>query len=203
MARPRADNYVERQQSILDVAASIFAEHGFNGTSIASLAEACGVSKALLYHYYDSKEALLYDMLLVHCKLLSSTAANAVKLSSKPEEQLHNVITSLLELYMGSRDKHVVLLHDLHCLPKEQQKAIKEEERRVLQVIKDLLKKLRPDLTPSETTSFTMYLMGAVNWTYTWFKPQGSVSAAKYAEIVTTTFLHGFKEQGRAEHSLL
>ncbi|HNB21845.1 MAG TPA: TetR/AcrR family transcriptional regulator [Candidatus Melainabacteria bacterium] len=191
MVRPRAENYLERQQGILDAAAAMFAKHGFNGTSIAALADSCGVSKALLYHYYDSKEALLYDMLLVHCKLLSETASNATKESDKPEEQLRSLVRALMELYMSSRDKHVVLLNDLHCLPENQQTEIKEEERKVLQEIKDLIVKLRPDLKPPQVTSLTMYLMGAVNWTYTWFKPQGPVTAAEFADLATATFLSG------------
>ena len=191
MVRPRAENYLERQQGILDAAAAMFAKHGFNGTSIAALADSCGVSKALLYHYYDSKEALLYDMLLVHCKLLSETASNATKQSDKPEEQLRSLVRALMELYMSSRDKHVVLLNDLHCLPEAQQTEIKEEERKVLQEIKDLIIKLRPDLKPPQVTSLTMYLMGAVNWTYTWFKPQGQVTASEFADLATVTFLNG------------
>lgn len=191
MVRPRAENYLERQQGILDAAAAMFAKHGFNGTSIAALADSCGVSKALLYHYYDSKEALLYDMLLVHCKLLSETASNATKQSDNPEEQLRSLVRALMELYMSSRDKHVVLLNDLHCLPEAQQIEIKEEERKVLQEIRNLITQLRPDLTPPLVTSLTMYLMGAVNWTYTWFKPQGQVSATDYADLATATFLSG------------
>ncbi len=191
MVRPRAENYLERQQGILDAAAAMFAKHGFNGTSIAALADSCGVSKALLYHYYDSKEALLYDMLLVHCKLLSETASNATKESTQPEEQLRSLVRALMDLYMSSRDKHVVLLNDLHCLPEAQQVEIKEEERKVLQEIKTLVTKLRPDLKPPQVTSLTMYLMGAVNWTYTWFKPQGQVSADEYADLATATFLKG------------
>ena len=194
MVRPRAENYLERQQGILDAAAAMFAKHGFNGTSIAALADSCGVSKALLYHYYDSKEALLYDMLLVHCKLLSETASNATKQSDKPEEQLRSLVRALMELYMSSRDKHVVLLNDLHCLPEAQQIEVKEEERKVLQEIKDLIIKLRPDLKPPQVTSLTMYLMGAVNWTYTWFKPQGQVTACEFADLATATFLNGIMQ---------
>jgi AcrR family transcriptional regulator len=194
MVRPRAENYLERQQGILDAAAAMFAKHGFNGTSIAALADSCGVSKALLYHYYDSKEALLYDMLLVHCKLLSETASNATKQSDQPEEQLRSLVRALMELYMSSRDKHVVLLNDLHCLPEAQQTEIKEEERKVLQEIKDLIIKLRPDLKPPQVTSLTMYLMGAVNWTYTWFKPQGQVTATEFADLATATFLNGIMQ---------
>jgi len=191
MVRPRAENYLERQQGILDAAAAMFAKHGFNGTSIAALADSCGVSKALLYHYYDSKEALLYDMLLVHCKLLSETASNATKESTQPAEQLRFLIRALMELYMSSRDKHVVLLNDLHCLPEAQQVEIKEEERKVLQEIKGLISQLRPELESPQLTSLTMYLMGAVNWTYTWFKPQGHVSASEFADLATETFLNG------------
>lgn len=198
MVRPRAENYLERQQGILDAAAAMFAKHGFNGTSIAALADSCGVSKALLYHYYDSKEALLYDMLLVHCKLLSETAVNATLQSDTPESQLNSLVRALMDLYMNSRDKHVVLLNDLHCLPEAQQIEIKAEERKVLQVIKDLVTKLRPDLKPPQVTSLTMYLMGAVNWTYTWFKPQGQVSADEYADLATATFLRGLLAESQA-----
>ncbi len=198
MVRPRAENYLERQQGILDAAAAMFAKHGFNGTSIAALADSCGVSKALLYHYYDSKEALLYDMLLVHCKLLSETAVNATLQSDTPETQLNSLVRALMDLYMNSRDKHVVLLNDLHCLPEAQQIEIKAEERKVLQVIKDLVTKLRPDLKPPQVTSLTMYLMGAVNWTYTWFKPQGQVSADEYADLATATFLRGLLAESQA-----
>lgn len=193
MVRPRAENYLERQQSILDAAAAMFAKNGFNGTSISTLADSCGVSKALLYHYYDSKEALLYEMLLAHCKLLSATAIDAVKDSDQPEEQLRNLLRALMDLYLTSRtrDKHVVLLNDLNCLPEDQQKEIKEEERKVLQVIKGLIVRMRPGLDSAHVTSLTMYLMGAINWTYTWFKPQGKISARDFADLATTTFLNG------------
>lgn len=196
MVRPRAENYLERQQGILDAAAAMFARHGFNGTSISTLADSCGVSKALLYHYYDSKEALLYEMLLAHCRLLSQTAIDAVKDSSSndAEEQLRNVLRALMDLYRTSRDKHVVLLNDLNCLPEDQQKEIRQEERKVLQVIKDLILQLRPGLDKARVTSLTMYLMGAINWTYTWFKPQGQISAREFADLATATFLNGISD---------
>lgn len=199
MVRSRADNYLERQQGILDTAASMFAVHGFNGTSISTLAEECGISKALLYHYYDSKEKLLYEMLLVHCKLLANVAADAAKKSSEPEQQLRDLVRALMELYVNSRDKHVVLLNDLHCLPEEQQHEIKLEERRVLQVMKSTIKRLTPESKAAQLTALTMYLMGAINWTYTWFRTPGTVSAQEYADLATTTFLHGLKSAAIAE----
>lgn len=191
MVRPRADNYEERRQGIIDGAAAVFAERGFDGSSISTIAQSLGVSKALLYHYYQSKEALLYDMLYSHCRLLVETASDSVKQTDLPERQLRSLVRALMRLYVSSRDKHVVLLNNLHCLPQAQQKQIKDLERQVLQIIKDLLSKLRTDLKPSTRTSLAMYLMGAINWTYTWFKAPGPVSESEFADLATSTFLNG------------
>ncbi|MBP7860260.1 TetR family transcriptional regulator [bacterium] len=193
MVRPRADNYEERRQEILDGAASMFAERGFDGTSIATIAQKCGVSKALLYHYYESKEALLFDMLHSHCNLLVQTAERAIEVDTKPKDQLDQFVKDLMNLYMDSRDKHIVLLNNLHCLPDEQQIEIKKLERRVTEIVKNLLSELKPELSEPVKSSLAMYLMGAINWTYTWFKPHGSVSSDEFAKLATTVFLHGIQ----------
>lgn len=193
MVRPRADNYDERRLEILDGAASMFAERGFDGTSIATIAQKCGVSKALLYHYYESKEALLYDILHSHCNLLVETAEGAIEKSAQPKEQLDQFIKDLMHLYMDSRDKHIVLLNNLHCLPADQQTEIKKLERRVIEIVKNLLSELKPELSDPIKSSLAMYLMGAINWTYTWFKPQGAVSSDEFASLATTVFLNGIQ----------
>jgi AcrR family transcriptional regulator len=195
MARPRADNYEQRRQEILDTAAAMFAAHSFDGASISDIAHKVGVSKALLYHYYPSKEALLYDILHWHCLLLTETAKKALIVEEDPKTQLNSLVRALLKLYMSSRDKHIVLLNSLHCLPDDQQKTIKELERQILQYIRDIVEKLRPDLTEQMRASLTMYLMGAINWTYTWFKPHGPISPKQFADIATTVFLNGITSE--------
>ncbi len=191
MVRPRADNYDERRQSILDGAAEMFAQHGYDGTSIATIARHLGVSNALLYHYYQSKEALLFDILNLHCQLLADTAVSAAKTETVPEKQLQAVVRALMRLYATSREKHVVLFNNLHCLSLPQQKQIKDLEKKVVQVIKDLLAKLQPHLKPTARSAMAMYLMGAINWTYTWFQSRGAVSEKEFADLATSLFLNG------------
>ena len=77
MARGRAANYAEQQQGLLHHAAQLFAERGFQGTSMLELASAAGVSKALLYHYYENKEQLLYDILLAHFERIEAAVEEA------------------------------------------------------------------------------------------------------------------------------
>ncbi|MBZ0188918.1 MAG: TetR/AcrR family transcriptional regulator [Candidatus Obscuribacterales bacterium] len=191
MVRPRADNYDQKKLEILDAAAEMFAERGFDGTSISAIVKRCGVSKALLYHYYQSKEALLYSMLLAHCQLLVDTVSSAMLDVEDPKTRLQSVVRALMQLYLTSRNKHVVLLNNLHALPQEQQAEIKELERSIVKTIKGIVSELRPDLKSETTSALSMNLMGAVNWTYTWFNPDGRISARDYADLSTTVFVEG------------
>lgn len=191
MVRPRADNYQERRSEILDAAASIFAERGFDGTSTSAIASKCGVSKALLYHYFTSKEEILFEMLVAHCQFLVASAQAALKDSDTADVQLASVVGELISLYMSSQDKHIALMNNLKSLSPEQQKEIKKLERTLVQIIKGIVARLRPELSEPLQTSLAMYLMGAINWTYTWFKPEGPVSSEQFARLASSMFLDG------------
>ena len=60
MARTQAPDYEERRIAIIDKAAELFARRGFMGASVADLAAACQTSKSLIYHYFPSKEDILF-----------------------------------------------------------------------------------------------------------------------------------------------
>ena len=194
MVRPRADNYQERRSEILDAAASIFAERGFDGTSTSAIALKCGVSKALLYHYFASKEEILFEMLVSHCQFLVASAQSALRESDSGEEQLASVVGELISLYMSSQDKHIALMSNLKSLSPEQQKEIKKLERTLVQIIKGIVTRLRPELSEPLQTSLAMYLMGAINWTYTWFKPEGPVTSEQFARLASSMFLNGLNQ---------
>jgi AcrR family transcriptional regulator len=222
MARPRAEDYLEKQQQILEQAAKMFARKGFAGTSIAAIAEECGASKALIYHYYQSKESILFDMLDTHCELLLATAQairsgrsgststtgttskdfdkdfskDFSKDMSDAEARLRDLLRSFMEIYVGSRDKHVVMLNDLHWLPEIQQKEIREKERKVVEIFKELVRGVRPDLSAKTVTAMTMSLMGSINWTYIWFKEDGALTPQKFADITAALFFSGIGTVG-------
>ncbi len=192
MARPRADDYLEKQQLILDGAAILFARKGFAGTSIASIADLCKASKALIYHYYQSKESMLFDMLFTHCQLLLKTAQEIMDQDKlKPEQKLRQLLRAFMAIYVSARAKHVVLLNDLHWLPEQQQKEIRELERKVIDIFKGLVRALRPDLSEKTVTALSMSLMGSINWTYIWFKPEGPLTPHKFADITAGLFFAG------------
>lgn len=74
MARTQAADFEKRREAIVEHAARLFAERGFLGASIADLAAACSTSKSLIYHYYASKEDILFDVMHAHVGALLDAA---------------------------------------------------------------------------------------------------------------------------------
>jgi AcrR family transcriptional regulator len=193
MARPRAEDYDDKKQLILDQAAELFSQKGFAGTSIATISKFCNTSKALIYHYYQSKETLLFDMLHSHCTLLLVTAVDTADGDGSAEQKLRKLLELFMDIYVTSRDKHVVLLNDLHWLAEDQQVEIRELERKVVRIFRDLINDIRPDLAEPTRLALSMSILGSLNWTYIWFKPDGILSPKTFAEITANNFLLGIK----------
>ncbi|MGF1465153.1 MAG: TetR/AcrR family transcriptional regulator [Sandaracinaceae bacterium] len=199
MARRRAADYEDKRQRLLTEAARLFAEQGFPRTTIEALARACDASKSWLYHYYPSKEALLYDLLRAHVLELLRAADEAELEGGSPAEQLRTLVRSLMGIYVRSADKHVVLLNDLQVLPEEQQREIVGLERRLVDRFGAILAALAPAAVRDRARgrALTMALLGMINFTYTWFDPDGPVGPQAYADLATDLFLGGIQGVAR------
>ena len=194
MARTRSEWYPENQALILDTAATLFASSGFPRTSIAELAKACNCSKALLYHYYPSKEAILYALLHTHLEELQRITEQALGISTEPQEQFRTLVQASMTVYTKARHKHVVLMNDLGCLPLDQREEIRHLERGLTALVADLLARLNPALAGDSRLRmpYTMMFYGLINWTYVWYDAAGPVGPEELAERATQLFLHGF-----------
>src|ERR1700712_6015077 len=139
MARTRANDYDKKRRGIRSRSATLFAGHGFTGTSITMIAEACGVSKALMYHYYSSKDAVLFDLLQDHLQNLVTVVETAARSAGKPEEKLFAISAALLEAYRGADAEHQVQISSLKLLPAAQQEILKEMERKLVVIVSDAI----------------------------------------------------------------
>ncbi len=194
MARTRSEHYPANQALILDTAAHLFAAKGFARTSIAELALACGCSKALLYHYYASKEAILYTLLHTHLQTLRTITEQALAMSDDPETQLRALVRASITVYTRCRDYHIVLMQDLDCLPPAHRKEIRHMERELTTQVADLLTRMRPQLRSDSRLCmpYTMMFYGLLNWTYIWYDDTGPVGPEEFADRAADLFLHGF-----------
>ena len=186
MPRRRATSYDIKLGHIRDTAAGLFARDGFTRTSMAELAGACGVSKALLYHYFDSKEALLFDILRAYLTDLETAVAIASDAAS-PRDHLRDLIRALLRQYREAGNTHKLLTFELAVLADDRQAELRGAERRIMARFDAALAAAAADAgrrVPLDGPR-AMMLFGTLNWTYTWFRDDGKLSLDDYCELVT------------------
>jgi AcrR family transcriptional regulator len=194
MARTRASDFEEKQHGILASAAAVFAEQGMDKASMAQIAVHCGVSKALLYHYYPSKDELIFAIVNTHLVELEAAVAAAVDEALDPRAQLRILVGVVLEKYRGADDAHRVQLIGADALSEEQREAIKKVERQIVRHFSRVIRRINPGLDDPKRpllTPVTMSLFGMMNWVYMWFRDGGVVTREDYAEMATTLILEG------------
>jgi AcrR family transcriptional regulator len=194
MARTRASDFEEKQHGILRSAAAVFAEQGMDKASMAQIASHCNVSKALLYHYYPSKDELIFAIVHTHLVALEASVAAAVDPGLRPAEQLRVLVGVVLEKYRGADDAHKVQLVGTAALSDEQREEIRSVERRIVRHFSRVLGEINPGLDSAERPLLmpvTMSLFGMMNWVYMWFRDGGLITREDYAEVATTLILEG------------
>lgn len=193
MARTKAGDYEQKREAILRSAAKLFADVGYDRSSMNQLAEACGVSKALLYHYYPGKDALLFDVIGAHLKALCKTVEDADRPDAAPEERLRRLIAALLEAYREADHEHKVQINEMKYLPAIEQDALKDLERRLVACFTEAVHGVNPQMDKRHLKPVTMSLFGMLNWHYMWFRPDGGVSREEYAELASRLIVDGVR----------
>lgn len=191
MARPRARDYDDKRKLILEHAAELFAQRGYGGASITMIAEACGVSKALLYHYYSDKEALLFDIIDEHLSHLVEVVEAAIVEDAEPRDKLNAITVALLEAYRNADAQHQVQINNLKLLPADRQQQLKNLERDLVRHFSRAIAQAVPDLHEDLLKPVTMSLFGMLNWHYLWFREGRGLSRTAYAHLVTELIVSG------------
>ncbi|KWR89402.1 TetR/AcrR family transcriptional regulator [Cupriavidus sp. IDO] len=189
MARTKAPDFEAQREQILELAAAAFANSSYPSTSMADLAAACGTSKARLYHYYESKEAILFDLLDRYTRrlmlIVTEVESDAERQGRTDQEGFANLIRAFLAEYENSQTRHIALINDVKFLADEQRDVILGRERDVVAGFSRLLRRAYPErVTRDNQTALTMTVFGMINWTFTWLKPGGKLSYADFADMV-------------------
>lgn len=194
MGRGRHAGYDDQREMILERAAALFARGGYPGTSMNQVAEACGLSKATLYHYYRDKYALLVSIADGHVSRLQGIVDDALAQEKTPQGQMRVLIRRLVEEYASAQNEHRVLTEDVKFLQPEDRERVLGKERDMVAAFARVVTALRPDLKEAAMSKpLTMLLFGMVNWMFTWMKPQGALAYEDMAPVVADLFLGGLQ----------
>ena len=162
-----------RRDELVDVAARLFAERGYHGTSMADLAEAMGVQKGSLYSLTDSKQELLVAVAREGAAAFHASF-DRVPEEAPPLERIRVALRGHLATVSAQLDSATVFTREWRFLEEPERTAFRAERRRYEERWHDLLREaaergaLRADL---DVDAAVLLVLSAANWAYTWLRP--------------------------------
>lgn len=195
MTRVRADDYEKKKQTILDKAAALIARKGFDVATMMDVAKACGTSKSHLYHYFASKEDLLYAIVHEHITQQAIELARIVGQPLPAEDRFAQFVDSFVQGAARSRNEHLMLMNDIKFLPKQQLDEIQRLEIEITEMLESLLCDINPGLMAEKRVQkpYALLLFGMMIWTFSWYKRTGSITPRELAQRISYLFVNGFK----------
>ena len=191
MAREPGD----RREIILQTAAALFARKGVSATTVRQIADEVGILSGSLYHHFDSKEAMVDEILSSYFQDIRERYAKVLEQETDARARLHALVLASLEVVEAHPHATEIYQNDVnYLLGFERFSYLRSAGRYVqetwLQVIEAGVAEgvFRKDLD----TKIVYRLMRDAVWlTVRWFKPSKGYSTAKLAEEITTLFLDG------------
>ena len=170
---------IDSRQDILRTAARLFQQRGYDATSMNDVAAALKLSKGGLYHHFQSKDEILFEIMNHAMEITEERVLAPVRGIASPEERLRALIRLHIEVVLSPRDREItVMLHENHPLPPGLRKRINTRKKEYIHFVESLMAEVQrarhaKGAVSSRAAAFA--LLGMINWIYQWYKPEGDL----------------------------
>lgn len=182
-----------RREEVIERAAALFDERGYYATSMEDIAEAVGVRKPTLYHYFGSKDEILFWIHEEFIDLLIARQERRADTAMTPEQLVLEIMGDILEL-METHRGHVRVFFEHHReLPADEHEAIAAKRARYEEAVAQVIQRGIDDgsFRPVDVKLATLALFGICNWAYQWYRSSGPLRPRELAYLFWDIFLNG------------
>jgi len=173
------ETVVDSRQEILRTAARLFQRRGYDATSMNDVAAALKLSNGGLYHHFQSKDKILYEIMNQAMEITQERVVNPVRGIADPVERLRALIRLHIEVVLSPRDREItVMLHENHPLSPGLRKRINSRKKDYVRFLENLIAEVQKSLRAKGKVSpraAAFALLGMINWIYQWHKPEGEL----------------------------
>ena len=197
----RRPDDTERYRTILETAARLIRERGYEGTSMQEIAAACQLTKAGLYHHIQNKEQLLFAIMNYGMDLFEHQVLERVKDIADPVERLSACMRRNIELVTrGACKEVIIILHEHATLTGEAREYIDRRKKLYVRFLESTFAEAVKlgRMRPVDPTIVAFSFLGMVLWVYKWFKPDGRLTEDQIADGMVALFLNGVALPGAA-----
>jgi AcrR family transcriptional regulator len=190
------DSARDRHRQILETAARLICEKGYEGASIQDIADACSLTKAGLYHHIRSKEHLLLEIQNYGMDVFEEEVLSKVVAIADPVERLKTCMEKNVLLVTQGWSKEVtIILHEHATLTGEARSQINARKKRYVRFLEssfaEAVRAGRVRAVNPTVAAFSF--LGMVLWIYKWFRADGKISAADLAREMQDLFFGGLE----------
>ena len=175
------ETVVDSRQEILRTAARLFQQRGYDATSMNDVAAALKLSKGGLYHHFQSKDEILFEIMNHAMEITSERVLAPVRNISDPEDRLRALIRRHMEVVLSPMDREItVMLHENHPLPPALRKRINQRKKEYVHFVEGVIADVQRGRASKGTVTpraAAFALLGMINWIYQWYKPEGDLQA--------------------------
>jgi TetR/AcrR family transcriptional regulator, cholesterol catabolism regulator len=181
------ETLIDSRQEILRTAARLFQQRGYDATSMNDVAAALKLSKGGLYHHFQSKDEILFEIMNHAMEITQERVLDPVRSIPGPEERLRALIRLHIEVVLSPRDREItVMLHENHPLPPALRKRINARKKEYIHFVESLIAEVQKESQKEaqrtraakgavSPRAAAFALLGMINWIYQWYKPEGDL----------------------------
>jgi TetR/AcrR family transcriptional regulator, cholesterol catabolism regulator len=182
-----------RRAAMYRTVAQLFRDRGFDATSVSDIARALGLTKAGLYHHFESKEALLFEIMMFGLDKVRDEVILPVRAIGDPEERLRQLIVRHARITTRGQGAVAHLGDEIRSLPPPARKQIEHRMRVYFDLVRDTLGELQAAgrLRDVDTTVAAFSVIGMILWLPRWFRQNGHLTQEQIADQVANVALGG------------
>jgi TetR/AcrR family transcriptional regulator, cholesterol catabolism regulator len=181
------------RDDILEAAAQVFRQKGFHGASMANIAEAVNLQKASLYHHVSSKQEILFELLDRALELLLERISPIAGLNLPADQRLCRMIQEYLQILAENTDLSAVLLFEHRSLEDRQHARHIPNRDKFENLWREVLKDgvHTRQFVCDDIPVTVRAILGILNWTITWYSPNGPLTVQQIADQYSNLLLNG------------
>jgi AcrR family transcriptional regulator len=179
---------------ILAAAVDLFAEQGYDSTTVQQVVDRAGTTKGGLYHHFSSKDEILYELYHGVFATMLAQLEQILAQGSDPESALRAVIDSVVSSTAESLKVTAVFAQEVNRVDPQRFKQLQDDWRRYQDSVRELIRSAQQSGRFAATASpevISWAIFGVTNSMPTWFRPDGPKSAADIAAELADLIING------------
>jgi AcrR family transcriptional regulator len=183
----------KKNKEIHNMVARLFAYRGYHHTSLREIARELGMNQSSLYHYFTSKEDVLFGLMNDAMNKVLGKLEEIYASELSAEDKLKMVLHSYIQSYAGDQERLILLVNEMNSLTETNRLILVDKQRQYVQLIKSILKELvyEDKMKEIDASVATFAFFGMVHYTIKWYRKDGPITLDQLTRLFVEIFTRG------------